>query len=166
MGAEDQGVGAKEGGEGVGAHLQMAPVVCGRVWEPGEQGDDQGCCSLGAGAESGLAPCHEEEAQSQAGAHVGAVVVLAGLTHHHHRGRPLQPPPQAWGQAKTLLGGGKCAYVSSVICFGDAVKQPLEEEMGMSMQLQSAVVAAATHVSMMTTCFVTHRATGLGLMIG
>ena len=76
------------------AYLQVASMVSWRVWESGEQGNDQGCCGLRAGAECGSAPCHEQEAQSQAGAHMGAVVVLASLTHNHHWGRALQPSPQ------------------------------------------------------------------------
>ena len=87
------------------------------MWEPGEQGNDQGCCSLGGGAEGGLPPCHKEEAQGQTGAHVGAVVVLAGLTHHHHRGWPLQPPTQPWGgQAKTfILFNNQCGIDRNIV---------------------------------------------------
>ena len=64
------------------------------VGEPGEEGNDKGSSSLGAGTKCGGPPCHEQEAQGQAGAHVGAVVVLTGLAHDHHRGRPLQPSAQ------------------------------------------------------------------------
>lgn len=71
------------------AYLQVASVVGRGVRESGEEGDDKGCSGLGAGAEGGRPPSHEEEPQGQAGAHVGAVVVLAGLTHHHHWGWAL-----------------------------------------------------------------------------
>ncbi len=72
----------------------MASVVSRGVGESGEEGDDKGSSSLGAGTKCGGTPSHEQEAQGQAGAHVGAVVVLTGLTHHHHWGRPLQPSAQ------------------------------------------------------------------------
>ena len=71
------------------AYLQVASMVGWGVRESGEEGDDKGGGGLGAGTEGGRPPSHEEEPQGQAGAHVGAVVVLAGLTHHHHWGWAL-----------------------------------------------------------------------------
>lgn len=77
-----------------GAHLEVAAVVCRGVRESGEEGNDQGCSGFRAGAEGGLPPCHEQEAQGHADTHVGTVVMLAGLAWRHSRGRALQPPPQ------------------------------------------------------------------------